>query len=105
MARQGRLLLRSVEICLSHGERDSDGGRAEVQRARALDPSYTWPIMFECHIAIARGEYESAQRLAEQVMEVDPHFFYHLDRSRASMRPKVAGRRRPSATKTFPPAP
>ncbi len=64
---------------LARVERDFDAGRAEVQRARALDPSYTWPIMFECYIAVARGEYESAQRLAEQVMEVDPHFFYDVD--------------------------
>ncbi len=60
-------------------ERDFDAGRAEMQRARALDPSYTWPLMFECYIAIARGEYEPALQLAEQVMEIDPRFFYDVD--------------------------
>ncbi len=60
-------------------ERDFDAGRAELQRARALDPSYTWPIMFECFIAIARGQNETALQLAEQVMEIDPHFFYDVD--------------------------
>ena len=60
-------------------EGDFVAGRAEVQRARALDPSYTWPLMFECLIALARGDYEAALQLAEQVMEVDPHFFYDVD--------------------------
>ena len=60
-------------------ERDFEAGRAELQRARALDPSYTWPIMFESYIAIARGEYEPALQLAEQVMEIDPRFFYDVD--------------------------
>ncbi len=60
-------------------EGDFEGGRAEVQRARALNPAYTWPIMFECFIALARGDYEAALRLAEQVMEVDPSFFYDVD--------------------------
>ncbi len=64
---------------LARVERNFDAGRAEVQRARDLDPSYTWPIMFECFIAIARGEYRSALQLAEQVMEIDPHFFYDVD--------------------------
>jgi tetratricopeptide (TPR) repeat protein len=35
--------------------------------------------MFECFIALARGDYEPALELAEQVMEVDPHFFYDVD--------------------------
>ena len=35
--------------------------------------------MFECFIDIASGEYQSAMRLAEQVMEIDPHFFYDVD--------------------------
>jgi len=60
-------------------EGDFVAGRAEVQRARALDPSYTWPIMFECQIAQARGDYESALQLSQQVMEIDPHFFYDVD--------------------------
>lgn len=64
---------------LARVEGDFDGGRAELQRARALDPSYTWPLMFECYIAIARGDYGAALQLAEQVMEIDPHFFYDVD--------------------------
>ena len=60
-------------------EGDFVAGRAEVQRARALDPGYTWPLMFECLIALARGDYEAALQLAEQVVEVDPHFFYDVD--------------------------
>lgn len=64
---------------LARVERNFPAGRAELQRARALDPSYTWPIMFECFIALARGEYEPAMHLAEQVMEIDPHFFYDVD--------------------------
>lgn len=35
--------------------------------------------MFESYIEIARGEYGSALQLAEQVMEIDPHFFYDMD--------------------------
>lgn len=64
---------------LARVEGDFDAGRAELQRARALDPSYTWPLMFECYIAIARGDYGAALQLAEQVMEIDPHFFYDVD--------------------------
>ena len=64
---------------LARVERDFDAGHAEVQRARALDPSYTWPLMFESYIAIARGEYTQALQLAEQVVEIDPHFFYDVD--------------------------
>ncbi len=64
---------------LARVERNFDAGRAELQRARVLDPVYTWPLMFECFIDIASGEYQSAMRLAEQVMEIDPHFFYDVD--------------------------
>jgi len=64
---------------LARVERDFVAGRKELQRARALDPHYTWPIMFESYIQIARGEYESALQLAEQVMEIDPRFFYDVD--------------------------
>ncbi len=64
---------------LARVERNFDAGRAELQRARVLDPLYTWPLMFECFIDIASGEYQSAMRLAEQVMEIDPHFFYDVD--------------------------
>jgi TolB-like protein len=60
-------------------ERDFAAGRAELQRARALDPGYTWPLIFECLISIARGDNEAALQLAEQVMEVDPSFFYDVD--------------------------
>ncbi len=60
-------------------ERDFDAGLAEVQRARALDPAYTWPIMFQSLIEITRGDYPPALQLAEQVMEIDPHFFYDVD--------------------------
>jgi TolB-like protein/Tfp pilus assembly protein PilF len=64
---------------LARVERDFVAGREELQRARTLDPLYTWPIMFESYIEIARGEYESALHLAEQVLEVDPRFFYDVD--------------------------
>ena len=64
---------------LARVERDFVAGRKEVQSARVLDPQYTWPIMFESYIEIARGEYESALQLAEQVMEIDPRFFYDVD--------------------------
>ena len=64
---------------LARVERDFVAGRKELQRARVLDPLYTWPIMFESYIEIARGEYESALQLAEQVMEIDPRFFYDVD--------------------------
>jgi len=60
-------------------ERNFVAGREELQRARALDPTYTWPLMFESYIAIARGDYDSALQLAEQVMEIDPRFFYDVD--------------------------
>jgi len=64
---------------LARVERHFVAGREELQRARALDPHYTWPIMFESYIEIARGEYESALQLAEQVIEIDPRFFYDVD--------------------------
>jgi TolB-like protein len=64
---------------LARVERGFVAGRKELQRARLLDPQYTWPIMFESYIEIARGEYESALQLAEQVMEIDPRFFYDVD--------------------------
>ena len=64
---------------LARVERDFDGGRAELQKARSLDPLYTWPLMFESLIQLARGDFQSAMRLAEQVLELDPHFFYDVD--------------------------
>ncbi|MBA3962197.1 MAG: hypothetical protein H0X40_09880 [Chthoniobacterales bacterium] len=64
---------------LARAERDFDAGRGELQRARTLDPLYTWPLMFESMIQIASGKYESARQLAEQVMEIDPRFFYDVD--------------------------
>ncbi len=64
---------------LARVERNFTSGREELQRARLLDPLYTWPILFECLIELAREKYESAARLAEQVLEVDPHFFYDVD--------------------------
>jgi TolB-like protein len=64
---------------LARVERDFVAGRKELQHARVLDPLYTWPIMFESYIEIARGEYESARQLAEQVIEIDPRFFYDVD--------------------------
>ncbi len=64
---------------LARVERNFIAGRAELQRARALDPLYTWPLLFESFIEIARGEYSSALQLAEQVLEVDPRFFYDVD--------------------------
>ena len=64
---------------LARVERDFEGGRAELEKARALDPFYTWPLMFECFIEIARGKYEPAMQLAERVIEIDPRFFYDVD--------------------------
>ncbi len=64
---------------LARVERDFEGGRAELEKARILDPFYTWPLMFQCFIEIARGKYEPAMQLAERVMEVDPRFFYDVD--------------------------
>lgn len=64
---------------LARVERQFDAGREELQRARALDPLYTWPLMFESMIQVARGKYPSALHLAEQVMEIDPQFFYDMD--------------------------
>ncbi|MEO6872186.1 MAG: tetratricopeptide repeat protein [Chthoniobacterales bacterium] len=64
---------------LARVERDFDAGRAEVQRARALDPGYTWPLMFQSLIEIAQHDYEPARQLAEQVLEIDPDFFYDVD--------------------------
>ena len=64
---------------LARVERDFEGGRAELEKARILDPFYTWPLMFQCFIEIARGKYEPALQLAERVMEIDPRFFYDVD--------------------------
>lgn len=50
-------------------ERDFDGGHAELQSARRLDPLYTWPLMFECLIAVARNDTAAALQLAQQIME------------------------------------
>lgn len=60
-------------------ERNFDAGPGGSAAGRALDPAYTWPLMFECLISIARGEYETALQLAEQVLEIDPRFFYDVD--------------------------
>ncbi len=64
---------------LARVERDFVAGRTELQRARVLDPHYTWPVMFESYVEIARGEYDSALQLAQQVMEIDSRFFYDVD--------------------------
>jgi TolB-like protein len=64
---------------LARVERNFTAGREELQRARALDPLYTWPLMFECYIQLNAGKFDSALRLAEQVLENDPAFFYDVD--------------------------
>lgn len=64
---------------LARVERNFGAGREELQRARVLDPLYTWPVLFECLIELARENYQSAAALAEEVMEIDPHFFYDVD--------------------------
>ena len=71
-------MIRWLGWYLARVERKFVAGRAEI-RARALDSLYTWPIMFESYIEIARGEYESALHLAEQVMEIDARFSYDVD--------------------------
>jgi tetratricopeptide (TPR) repeat protein len=60
-------------------ERKFDAARAELQRARSLDPFYTWPLWFESAIDLASGDHEAALQLAERVMEIDPRFFYDVD--------------------------
>ncbi len=64
---------------LARVERDFEGGRAELEKARVLDPFYTWSLMFQCFIEIARGEYKGALQFAERVMEINPRFFYDVD--------------------------
>lgn len=64
---------------LARVERDFEGGQAELEKARTLDPFYTWPLMFECFIEIARGKYKPAMQFAQRVMEIDSRFFYDVD--------------------------
>ena len=64
---------------LARVERDLVRARAQIALARILDPLYTWPIWWESYIAIAQDDHTAALRSAEQVIEIDPHFFYDED--------------------------
>ena len=60
-------------------ERNFVAARQEMAQARALDPLYTWPLWGDQSVAIAQGDYESALRLAERVIEINPEFLYDED--------------------------
>jgi TolB-like protein len=60
-------------------ERDFPRARAQMALARTLDPLYIWPLWGESAVAIAQGDYPAALRCAEQMLEIDPHFFYDED--------------------------
>jgi adenylate cyclase len=64
---------------LARVERNFVAARQEMAHARALDPLYTWPLWGESSVAIAQGDYESALRLAERVIEINPEFLYDED--------------------------
>ena len=64
---------------LARAERNFVAARQEMAQARALDPLYTWPLWAESSVAIAQGDYESALRLAERVIEINPEFLYDED--------------------------
>ena len=64
---------------LARVERNFVAARQEMAQARALDPLYTWPLWAESSVAIAQGDYESALRLAERVIEINPEFLYDED--------------------------
>jgi Tfp pilus assembly protein PilF len=64
---------------LARVERNFVAARQEMAQARALDPLYTWPLWGESSVAIAQGDYESALRLAERVIEINPEFLYDED--------------------------
>ncbi len=64
---------------LARAERNFVAARQEMAHARALDPLYTWPLWAESSVAIAQGDYGSALRLAERVIEINPEFLYDED--------------------------
>ena len=68
-----------LEALLARIERKFDAGRMELQKARALDPFYTWPLVFESAIDIAHGDYPAALQFAERIIEIDSRFFYDVD--------------------------
>jgi adenylate cyclase len=64
---------------LAQIERNLVAARAECDRARALEPLYTWPLLVESWVAIAQGDYAAALQFAEHLIEIDPHFLYDED--------------------------
>jgi len=64
---------------LARAERNFVAARQEMAKARTLDPFYTWPLWAESSVAIAQGDHESALRLAERVIEINPQFLYDED--------------------------
>jgi TolB-like protein/Tfp pilus assembly protein PilF len=64
---------------LARAERNFVAARQEMAKARTLDPFYTWPLWAESSVAIAQGDHESALRLAEHVIEINPQFLYDED--------------------------
>jgi Tfp pilus assembly protein PilF len=64
---------------LARAERNFIAARQEIAKARELDPQYTWPLWSESNVALAQGDYKSALRFAERVIELNPQFFYDED--------------------------
>jgi TolB-like protein/Tfp pilus assembly protein PilF len=64
---------------LARVERDFARARAQLALARVLDPKSTWPLWRESAVALAQGDYEAALRAAEQLLAIEPAFFYDID--------------------------
>ncbi len=64
---------------LARVDRNYLAARAELEQARILDPLSTWVLWAESAVTIAQRDYGAALRLAEQIMDLDPHFFYDED--------------------------
>ncbi len=64
---------------LARTERNYIAARQEVAKARSLEPLDPWPFWSESNIAIAQGDYESAMRMAQRVIEMNPQFLYDED--------------------------